>query len=431
MENETVIKVEGLSKRYRIGLKEEMHDSLASSITAFLKSPFKSFRKLKNLSNTSDESEDIFYALRNISFEVKKGEVLGIVGMNGAGKSTLLKVLSRITEPSSGEIEIKGRVASLLEVGTGFHPDLTGRENIFLNGTILGMTKKEIVEKMEEIIEFSGVRKFIDTPVKRYSSGMRVRLAFSVAANLDPEILIIDEVLAVGDYEFQNKCLSKMQDVARGGKTILFVSHNMAAVNQLCNRAILLKKGEKIADGTVAEIIESYKSNNQVWQGENGEITLAPNEQLGFQLLELRFKNKDNKISSHFEHNEEIHVELKYKISQPLPNYYINFRLADANEITVFVTTDEDFTEGYAAGNLTVGVYVSHFAIPAKLLKPGRYSSDIFMCNRFHPIVQQLEHVMTFEVIDSISLRGRKQLYRSDATVAPDIFWNNKSIKTD
>ena len=424
MENETVIKVSNLSKRYRIGLKEEMHDSLASSITAFLKSPLKSFRKLKNLSDTAEEGEDVFYALKNIDFEVKKGEVLGIVGMNGAGKSTLLKVLSRITEPSEGEIEIKGRVASLLEVGTGFHPDLTGRENIFLNGTILGMTKKEIIEKMEEIIEFSGVRKFIDTPVKRYSSGMRVRLAFSVAANLDPEILIIDEVLAVGDYEFQNKCLGKMQDVARGGKTILFVSHNMAAVNQLCTRAILLKKGEKIADGTVQEIIEAYKANNHVGSGENGLVKLIPQDELTFQLLELSFKKTGrDETTDHFEFTDEIHVQIKFKISQQLPNYYINFTISNNNEIIVLCTTDEALSETYFCGDLTPGEYTYSFTLPSHLFNPGKYNTHIFFCNQFYPSVQKCEGILSFEIIDTKTIRGIKQLYRKDAVVAPEIDW--------
>jgi lipopolysaccharide transport system ATP-binding protein len=428
MEKETVIKVSNLSKRYRIGLKEEMHDSLASSITAFLKAPLKSFKKLKNLSNTNATSDDVFYALKDINFEVKKGEVLGIVGMNGAGKSTLLKVLSRITEPSTGEIELKGRVASLLEVGTGFHPDLTGRENIFLNGTILGMTKKEIIEKMEEIIEFSGVRKFIDTPVKRYSSGMRVRLAFSVAANLDPEILIIDEVLAVGDYEFQSKCLGKMQDVARGGKTILFVSHNMAAVNQLCTRAILLKKGEKIADGTVSEIIAAYKSNNSSGSNSKGITVLEPSSDLTFQLLKIALKNKDGEISDHYEHEEHIKVEIDFRISKQLPNYYLNFNITNVEEIVVYVATDEELSESYHAGTLLPGDYQYSFELPKSLLKPGKYNVNLYFCNQFYPQIQTCADILSFEIIDTTTTRGRKQLYRRDAVVAPDIEWSFRKI---
>ena len=240
------IKAEKISKCYRIGLKEEMHDSIAGAVFDFLKSPLKNYRKYRSLykfeeiknGNPNTSAADIIWALKDVSFEVKQGEVLGIIGRNGAGKSTLLKILCKITDPTSGVAEIRGRVSSLLEVGTGFHPELTGRENIYLNGTILGMTKKEVDHKFDEIVDFSGMEKFIETPVKRYSSGMKVRLAFSVAAHLEPEILLIDEVLAVGDADFQKKCLSKMEDVGQEGRTVLFVSHNMPAITRLCKRAI-------------------------------------------------------------------------------------------------------------------------------------------------------------------------------------------------
>jgi len=235
------ISVESLGKAYHIGLKEEDHDSLIATVGSWVKAPLRNFKRLGRLdtkSATHKEVDDIFWALRDVSFEVKRGEVVGIIGRNGAGKSTLLKILSRITEPTTGRAIIRGRVSSLLEVGTGFHPELSGRENVYMNGTILGMTKREIDRKFDEIVDFSGVEKFLDTPVKRYSSGMKVRLAFAVAAHLEPEILIIDEVLAVGDAEFQKKCLGKMQNVATGGRTVLFVSHNMTAVENLCHRAI-------------------------------------------------------------------------------------------------------------------------------------------------------------------------------------------------
>lgn len=223
-----IIKVSNLSKRYRLGLREKQSDTFIGQVSQIIHLPWRNLKRLNQLNKFNEENESVFWALKDISFEVKEGEVLGIIGKNGAGKSTLLKILSQITEPSSGKIEIHGRVASLLEVGTGFHPELSGRENIYMNGTILGMTRREIDAKLEEIIDFSGVEKFIDTPVKFYSSGMKVRLGFSVAAHLDPEILIIDEVLAVGDYEFQKKCLGKMEEVSIGqGRTVLFVSHNL------------------------------------------------------------------------------------------------------------------------------------------------------------------------------------------------------------
>lgn len=240
----TLIKVEKLSKGYRLGLKEKESETLVGQIIQTLKSPWENFQRLKKLGRFEHQEELVFWALKDISFDVEEGEVLGIIGKNGAGKSTLLKILSQITEPTSGKIEIHGRVASLLEVGTGFHPELSGRENIYMNGTILGMTRREIDSKLDEIIDFSGVEKFIDTPVKFYSSGMKVRLGFSVAAHLDPEILIIDEVLAVGDAEFQRKCLGKMNEVSKGqGRTVLFVSHNMDAVKQIAPKSLLLNDG--------------------------------------------------------------------------------------------------------------------------------------------------------------------------------------------
>jgi lipopolysaccharide transport system ATP-binding protein len=255
------IKAENLSKRYRIGLKEEMHDTLFGTMTSWLRSPLASFRQLRMLSHFGDDgrdTDDIIWALKDVSFEVKQGEVVGVIGRNGAGKTTLLKILSRITEPTSGRAVINGRVSSLLEVGTGFHPELTGRENVYLNGTVLGMTKAEVDRKFDEIVDFSGVEKFIDTPVKRYSSGMQVRLAFSVAAHLEPEILLIDEVLAVGDAAFQRKCLDKMGEVARAGRTALFVSHNMLAIDNLCDWGMLLQDGQLVARDTTSEIINQY-----------------------------------------------------------------------------------------------------------------------------------------------------------------------------
>ena len=237
--SDIAIKVENLSKKYTIGTK--VSGSLRETIV----------HKWNSLSNKTNSNNEEFWALKDISFEVKQGEVLGIIGKNGAGKSTLLKVLSRITEPTSGRFVMNGRVSSLLEVGTGFHPELTGRENIYLNGTILGMTRKEVKQKFDEIVDFSGVEKFIDTPVKHYSSGMYVRLAFAVAAHLEPEILIIDEVLAVGDAEFQKKCLGKMDSVAKEGRTVLFVSHNMGAIKQLCNCGLLIQNGIIIKNGEI------------------------------------------------------------------------------------------------------------------------------------------------------------------------------------
>ena len=260
--SDTVIKVDNLSKSYTISHKSnERYVALRDVITDKFKA-IGSKLSLRNRASSNQHpassSKEQFYALRDVSFEIKRGDRVGIIGRNGAGKSTLLKVLSRITEPTSGRIEITGRVASLLEVGTGFHPELTGRENIFLNGAILGMTKAEIKRKFDEIVDFAEIEKFLDTPVKRYSSGMYVRIAFAVAAHLEPEILIVDEVLAVGDAQFQKKCLGKMEEVGREGRTVLFVSHNMAAVQRLCSRAVMLSEGHVVADDDKGTVVERY-----------------------------------------------------------------------------------------------------------------------------------------------------------------------------
>ena len=265
------IRIKGLTKLYRIGAREMVNDTVGEAALGFLRRPLTNFRKYRSLykfddvilgaTDTATENPDVLWALRDVSFDVQRGEATGIIGRNGAGKSTLLKILSRITHPTHGRIEINGRISSLLEVGTGFHHELTGRENIYLNGTILGMKKAEVDQKFDEIVEFSGVERFLNTPVKRYSSGMTVRLAFSVAAHLDPEILIIDEVLAVGDAAFQEKCIGKMQDATRGGRTVLFVSHNMAAVSNLCKRAVYMQNGQVVKTGDCESVVEYYRSS--------------------------------------------------------------------------------------------------------------------------------------------------------------------------
>lgn len=310
--SDVAIRVENLSKAYRIGLKEQRHETLLGAMASFVRSPFDNYRNLRKLSHFSDVVEeqksecrkqksaasfpppafipqpspaDVFWALRDVSFEVRHGEVLGIIGRNGAGKSTLLKILSRITEPTSGRALVHGRVASLLEVGTGMHIELTGRENIYLMGTVLGMRRKEVDRKFDAIVAFAEVEKFIDTPIKRYSSGMRVRLAFAVAAHLEPEILIIDEVLAVGDVSFQRKCLGKMGEVAQRGRTILFVSHNLGAVQTLCKKGAWIENGKLVRLDAVDEIISEYTSSfgrlseavltSRVDRGGSGNATLC------------------------------------------------------------------------------------------------------------------------------------------------------------
>jgi lipopolysaccharide transport system ATP-binding protein len=264
--SDVAIHIDELSKRYHIGGPQKQYDRLGEQMVDMLASPFRRAGRLaRGQAGGATDQNEIIWALKDVSFDIKHGEVIGIIGRNGAGKSTLLKILSRITEPTEGYVDVFGRIGSLLEVGTGFHPELTGRENIYLNGAILGMTKREIESKMDEIISFAEIGKFIHTPVKHYSSGMYIRLAFSVAAHLDPEILLVDEVLAVGDAAFQKKCLGKMGDVSRRGRTVLFVSHNMAVIQTLCQRGVYLEQGQVVADGPITEVVSSYlKSLEQV-----------------------------------------------------------------------------------------------------------------------------------------------------------------------
>jgi len=263
MNNDTVIRVENLSKQYRIGAREAGYRTFRETLVDSAKAPFQRIARLFNLQSSivNHQSEETIWALRNVSFEVKRGEVVGIIGRNGAGKSTLLKILSKITEPTEGRVELRGRIGSLLEVGTGFHPELTGHENVYLYGAILGMNRWEITRKFDEIIAFAEMEKFIDTPVKRYSSGMYMRLAFAVAAHLEPEILLVDEVLAVGDAAFQKKCLGKMGEVSKEGRTVLFVSHNMGAISTLCETGIFLNEGRVSKVGKASEIISLYLSS--------------------------------------------------------------------------------------------------------------------------------------------------------------------------
>ena len=275
MSSKTAVSVENLNKFYRIGVAVDKSDSAIAALSKFVRSPLSNYKKYRSLYKFNDIDleavaagqiqlpDDVIWAIRNMNFEVPRGQVLGIIGHNGAGKSTLLKILSRITTPTQGRVEIRGRISSLLEVGTGFHNELTGRENTYLNGTILGMSKKEVDRVFDEIVEFSGVEKFLDTPVKRYSTGMKVRLAFAVAAHLEPEILIVDEVLSVGDAEFQRKCMDKMESIGEEGRTILFVSHNMPAVTRMCNRVITIDHGSVVNDGNPQDVVSHYLKSGQ------------------------------------------------------------------------------------------------------------------------------------------------------------------------
>lgn len=327
-----MISIQQVSKKYQLGLVAS--GSFRQTITDSF-----SFSKNK-------KKKEEFTALNNVSFDVNEGDVVGIIGRNGAGKSTLLKVLSRITEPTSGRIELNGRVASLLEVGTGFHPELTGRENIFLNGSILGMTKEEIKSKFNDIVAFSGVADFLDTPVKRYSSGMYVRLAFAVAAYLEPEILVIDEVLAVGDAEFQKKCLGKMGEVAKGGRTVLFVSHNMGAVRTLCNKVIVLNKGQVTFEGPVEEGVNKYLELANENMSDQGEVHWKLENAIGKEEMKLtgvQLLDEKGNCQSTFSTSEKITLKINYFLEKEVRNIRINVRVLTGDDQILFASSSHNF----------------------------------------------------------------------------------------
>ena len=315
------VEIEGLSKKYFIG-RQARYDTLQERLMGVLKAPF---QRIKSFGRSSHRDEDTIWALRDISFDVQEGEVMGIIGRNGSGKSTLLKILARITEPTEGRATLRGRVGSLLEVGTGFHQELTGRENVYLSGAILGMSRAEGMERFEEIVEFSGVGRFIDTPVKRYSSGMRVRLGFAVAAHLQPEILIIDEVLAVGDAEFRKKCLGKMDDVARQGRTVLFVSHNMSAVRSLCSRCVLLDAGEMIKVGPASEVVDHYmRDMERVSMGEDIPEEMHKRFPPGLEVFRAELLNRNGQRTQELLVDERATLVLHYKVNVAEDNYILN-----------------------------------------------------------------------------------------------------------
>ena len=368
-----IISVQNLTKSYMIGRNPErsprytsLRDAISNSVKGVVS---RASDLLTNRKSTIHSTQDEFWAINDVSFEVQTGEVVGIIGRNGAGKSTLLKVLSRITEPTGGRVTLRGKVASLLEVGTGFHPELTGRENIFLNGAILGMARNEIKSKFEQIVEFAEIEKFLNTPVKRYSSGMYVRLAFSVAAHLDPEILVVDEVLAVGDAQFQNKCLGRMHEVAKEGRTVLFVSHNMGVLRKLCTRGIVLRQGKCVFDGEIGSAITNSLADDCTRSAEWLGVP-SQDKTVGFTRIFASTTANEPVYSISPEHPWLIHFE--YEVSHPC-SIQIAFRMNAEDGTTVFSSGDGDCESSIYAKRLP-GKYRSTVAIPGDFLAPGKFS---------------------------------------------------------
>jgi lipopolysaccharide transport system ATP-binding protein len=410
----SAIKVENLSKIYRLG--EIGTGTISRDLERFFKMKIlKQEDPYLIIGEANDRAtkgaSDIVYSLNDINFEIKQGDAIGIIGRNGAGKSTLLKILSRVTSPTTGKINIKGRVASLLEVGTGFHPELTGRENIYLNGAILGMRKKEIDKKFDEIVDFSGVERYIDTPVKRYSSGMYVRLAFAVAAHLESEILIVDEVLAVGDAEFQKKCIGKMEDISVGdGRSILFVSHNMSAIAQLCGRGILMNKGRIEVDSDINSAINQYLSIDTSQSFFISDKTLTTNKDAYF--TEIRIQSSNGKDKSNFLVNEPINVSFKININRNKDKYTLFCMIVNQTMNRVFAA-ESDILED----TMTL-------RINPEFLVRGKYSIHAFIHIPRNKQEDVVENVCHFEIIDNFS-----NLSKHDGYDYGSVFGNYEWLK--
>jgi lipopolysaccharide transport system ATP-binding protein len=401
--SDIAITVKGLSKEYRISGKQEAYKTLRDTIADAFVSPFRQAHKLlRGGATRTAEVDETFWALQDVSFEVKCGEVIGVIGRNGAGKSTLLKILSRITEPTEGYADIHGRVGSLLEVGTGFHPELTGRENIYLNGSILGMKKGEITRKFDEIVAFAEVERFIDTPVKHYSSGMYLRLAFAVSAYLEQEILLVDEVLAVGDARFQKKCLSKMQDVGQHGRTVLFVSHNMAAITRLCERVILLDEGRVQQDGPSHQVIRTYLNSGlgTTAAREWPDLAKAPGNDV-VRLRGVRVRTEDGEITEAIDIRRPCGIDIEYQV---LTSGYVlvpSCRFFNEEGIHLFTAFDSDPT--WRLRPRPEGHYVSTAWIPGNLLAEGTIVVGAVV-NTFNPPIVHVDEseAVAFQVIDSL-----------------------------
>jgi len=417
--SEPVILVENLSKQYHIGGSQgkftygSLRDSLANAAKD-------SIHRLSRKTSATDSYKILnIWALKDVSFSVQRGETLGIIGRNGAGKSTLLKILSRITKPTEGKAIIRGRVGSLLEVGTGFHPELTGRENIYLNGSILGMQRREIEVKFDEIVSFSEIEKFLDTPVKYYSSGMYVRLAFAVAAHLEPEILLVDEVLAVGDMEFQKKCLGKMGEVADQGRTVLFVSHNMGVISLLCKTCFLLEKGMIEKEGLTSEVIAYYLGNDQKSEGEVDLTKRISSKRL--MISSVTISDASGRNTSQIPINDGVRVIIKYKVFSNIWNPQIAFELWSAQGICILSTTDWD-KNGPIEKEYLPGTYAYSCYVPPNYFRPGKYWLEVSSSIPKIEVLDIIPKTITFDVIDTGSLDAQLGHGRN-GVISPILEW--------
>jgi lipopolysaccharide transport system ATP-binding protein len=425
------IEIHDIGNKYNIGDAQVQHETIAGAVIDALKQPFRRSLSLLrgNATGASDMNKE-FWALRHINLEVKDGETMGIIGRNGSGKSTLLKILSRITDPTEGHARIVGRVGSLLEVGTGFNLELTGRENVYLNGSILGMTIAEINSKFDEILAFAGIEDFIDTPAKHYSSGMKVRLAFSVAAHLEPEILLIDEVLAVGDYAFQKKSLGKMQDVTKTGRTVLFVSHQLDMVREICDRVVLLNAGSIEMIGEASEVIEHYVRSFGEEGGAKSSFACELEESRPYQFLGGRVLNAAGEEVSSFDMFEPITIEYDYLVREDTAGMNVNFALARNGE-PLLLSFDTD-AHPERLEHREAGRYQTRVTLPSPLLKEGQYSltAALGLTNGRNQNIHVLPEIMQFEVILS-SKAGAMLSYSSNrrGKIALELDWETENLK--
>ena len=414
------VSVEGLSKVYRVGQRDQASETLAGSALGWLKAPLRNYQRLRRLTRFDDleTASDVIWALRDVSFTVDPGDVVGLIGPNGAGKSTLLKLLSRITAPTGGRAVLQGRLGSLLEVGTGFHGDLTGRENTYLNGAILGMKRHEIAHRFDDIVDFSGVSKFIDTPVKRYSSGMYLRLAFAVAAHLDTEILLVDEVLAVGDVAFQKRCLGKIGEIATTGRTVILVSHNLSTINDLCQRALLLDHGQLIESGPTGKVVQSYLKRQDAVatrfeSDDDGES--------GFQILSVEVVNNDGEAQSTFAWDEEVNVRIDYRLLEEVPNLRVGFVLESRFQQVILRTGDVDWLPDIA-GDRLAGEYTSVCTIPKRFLNLGDYFVSLRCDIPRLKWVERRDRIVRFAVGQADIPGGQY----TEAPIRPELPWTHR-----
>lgn len=424
--SDKAIKVQDISKAYLIGLKETKHETLAGTVFSWIRRPVQNYNWLKRLNTFkfNEDNEELFWALRNVSFDLDHGEAIALIGANGAGKSTLLRILSRISNPTYGKVEIEGRVSSLLDVGTGFNNNLTGRENVYLNGTILGMTKKEVDRKFDEIVAFSGVEKFIDTQVKKYSSGMRLRLAFSVAAHIESDIIIIDEVLMLGDAAFKRKSLEKITQVAKKGISVILTSHNLFPLQNICKRAILLKEGKLIKDGDTDEVITYYLSDvfkdkaSQTWSFEDAPST----ESVKLLKAEVHPLNTGLEI---IRPKDAFEFEfLFYFLFEDTKNINIQFYFQDENEFLIFIGSTALINKVYQASK---GYFKAKCRIPDNFMNSGKFTiSRLLVMEGKKNVLYEHTDLLTFEICDSVKDKTRR-IGKIDGLLKPKLEWEIKT----